>query len=129
MSSLYDAYISACTERFENRKRLSCCGISNPSNKSCGEKYCQIFRYKKCKEDCSSCKETDNCARCKNTDCYTCLQDIFYDEKGRLRRYSCEVITYRYVLSYLNTYASEMCWCYHQPWKWKNIRTFTVRYR
>lgn len=112
MSSLYDAYISACKDRFENRKRLSCCGISNPSNKSCGEKYCQIFRYKKCKEDCSSCKETDDCARCKNTDCDKCLRDIFYDENGRLRRYTCEAITYRYVLSYLNTYASEMSYIF-----------------
>lgn len=113
MSTLYDAYISACKERFENRKRLGCCGFNNPSKRSCGEKYCQSYRYKTCKEDCTSCEETVDCVRCKKTDCDKCMHDMHYNinEKGQLS-YNCEAITYRYVLSYLNTYASEMSYVF-----------------
>ena len=47
----------------------------------------------------------------KNGYCIDCLNDILTNDNSitsRLREYSCENITYSYVLRYLNRYASEI---------------------
>lgn len=67
---------------------------------------------------CPNClnSECSNHQNCKNTCskqsfCLDCLNDILTNDTSlisRLRNYSCENITYSYVLRYLNRYASEI---------------------
>lgn len=57
---------------------------------------------------CEKC-QMSNCFRCDRKDCYKCLKHIHHyctiDD-----RYSCEKITYNYILKFGHRYASEIAW-------------------
>lgn len=49
-----------------------------------------------------------NCYQCDRTDCYECLQTLHNIHNQEV--YSCQKITYNYVLKHFHRYASEMCY-------------------
>lgn len=51
------------------------------------------------------------CRRCDRNDCYNCLQHIHHINTKN-EHYSCEKITYNYILKHGYRYASEMAWAF-----------------
>lgn len=51
------------------------------------------------------------CRRCDRNDCYKCLQHIHHISTKN-EHYSCEKITYNYILKHGYRYASEMAWAF-----------------
>lgn len=61
-------------------------------------------------QNCATCPNDLLCTKeCKNEAfCLSCLSDIFNNSNSKNRAYTCENITFSYVLRFLNRYASEV---------------------
>ena len=59
---------------------------------------------------CDECK-MDFCRKCNTNDCYLCLQYI-HSFSNKTDHYSCEKVTYNYILKHGYRYASEMAWAF-----------------
>lgn len=70
---------------------------------------------------CSNCTML-KCRRCDTQNCYICLTHI-HSINTKDEHYSCEKITYNYVLKHGYRYASEMAWAFYHI---RNFLDFTI---